>query len=72
MNSSALMVQFHTGIAAYAAWLLLFYLPQTAELSAKRNELFTTYTNKVAEAIQTFGNTKSEQLSFHVDDIRVR
>ena len=66
------MTQFHTALASYAAWLLLFYLTQTAELSQKRGELFTVYKNKIDEAIQTFGNTKSAPLSFHVDNIRVR
>ena len=72
LNSSSLMVQFHIGLAAYAAWLLLFYLPQTPEIAQKRNDLFGVYRSKIDEAIQTFGNTKSEPLSFHVGDIRVR
>ena len=72
LNGSALMVQFHTGLAAYAAWLLLMYLTQTPEIAQKRSELFSIYTTKVNEAIQTFGNTKSEPLSFHVEDVRTR
>jgi len=72
LNSSTLMVQFHIGLAAYASWLLMFYLTQTAEIQAKRNELFAIYTAKVAEAIQTFGNTKSEPLRFHVGNVRTR
>jgi len=72
LNSSALMVQFHMGLAAYAAWLLLMYLQQSSEISRKRSELFGIYNTKVGEAIQTFGNTKSEPLSFHVENIRVR
>lgn len=72
LNSSALMAQFHIALCAYAAWLLMFYLPQTAEISQKRSELFSVYKNKIDEAIQTFGNTKSAPLSFHVGDIRVR
>jgi len=72
LNSSSLMVQFHTALAHYAAWLLMSYLPQTAEIAQKRSEFFNNYLNKVAEAIQTFGNTKSEGLRFHVEDTRVR
>lgn len=72
LNASSLMAQFHTGLAAYAAWLLMFYLPQTAEISQKRSELFNTYKSKIDEAIQTFGNTKSESMSFHVGDVRSR
>lgn len=72
LNGSALMTQFHIGIASYAAWLLLMYLPQTPELSQKRSELFGTYKTKIDEAIQTFGNSKSEPLSFHVENVRVR
>lgn len=72
LNGSSLMVQFHVGLAAYAAWLLLMYLPQTPEISQKRNELFATYRGKIDEAIQTFGNTKSEPLRFHVENVRVR
>lgn len=72
LNGSALMVQFHTGLAAYAAWLLLFYLPQTPELSQKRSELFGTYKSKIDEAIQTWGNSKSEPLGFHVSNVRCR
>lgn len=72
LNEAALMVQFHTGLASYAAWLLLLYLTQTPEIAQKRNELFAVYQTKVIEAIQTSGNTKSEPLSFHVRNIRVR
>jgi len=62
LNSSALMLQFHIGIAAYASWLLLMYLQQSPEIVQKRNELLKTYTDKINDAIQTFGDTKSEQL----------
>lgn len=72
LNSSALMAQFHVGISAYAAWLVMMYLPQTPEIGQKRNEFFGIYKSKIDEAIQTFGNTKSEALSFHVDNVRAR
>jgi len=72
LNGSALMVQFHIGLAHWAAWLLMSYLPQTPEISQKRAEFFGNYQAKVTEAIQTFGNTKSEPLGFHVKDVRVR
>jgi len=71
-NGSALMGQFHVGLASYAAWLMLFYLIQTPEISQKRGELLSVYSKKVLEAVQTFGNSKSEPLSFHVRDIRTR
>lgn len=72
LNGSTLMVQFHIGIAAYAAWLLLSFLTQTPEIAQKRADLFNTYKAKIDEAIQTFGNTKSEPLSMHVENVRVR
>lgn len=72
LNGSTLMVQFHTGLAAYAAWLLMMYLPQTAEIAQKRSGFFSMYKDKIDEAIQTFGNSKSEPLSFHVGNVRCR
>lgn len=72
LNGSTLMVQFHIGLAAYAAWLLLSFLTQTPEIAQKRADLFNTYKAKIDEAIQTFGNTKSEPLSMHVANVRVR
>jgi hypothetical protein len=72
LNSSTLMVQFHIGLAHYAAWLMLSYLTQSPEISQKRGELFSVYTTKVTDAIQTFGNTKSEPMRFHVEDMRIR
>lgn len=72
LNGSTLMVQFHTGLAAYAAWLLMMYLPQTPEIAQKRSGFFSMYKDKIDEAIQTFGTTKSEPLRFHVENIRIR
>ena len=62
LNGSTLMYQFHTAIAAYAAWMLLNYLQPTDAIQVKKGELMKIYTTKVTEAIQTFGNTKSEPL----------
>ena len=72
LNSSALMVQFHIGLAAYTAWLLLMNLTQTPEISIKRRDLLKMYIDRIGEAIQTFGNTKSEPMSLHVPNIRAR
>jgi hypothetical protein len=71
-NSSALMGQFHIAVASYAAWLLLGYLSPTDALVAKRKDLIGTYTMKVNEAIQTFGDSPSEPMSLHPRDVRVR
>lgn len=60
LNASLLMVQFHIGIAAYLAWLLLGNVPLTVEISAKRKDLLEQYQAKVTDAINTFGNTVSE------------
>jgi len=59
LNSSSLMIQFHIGIAAYTAWLLLGNVPSTPEVANKRSDLMKQYMDKVTEAIDTFGNTKS-------------
>lgn len=72
LNSSSLMTQFHMALANYAAWLLMLYLPQTPEIAQKRAEFFNIYLAKVTEAIQTFGNTRSEPMSFHVENVRAR
>lgn len=72
LNASTLMTQFHIGLAAYGAWLVMMYLPQTPEISQKRSELFSIYQSKVTEAIQTFGNTKSAPMQFRVNNVRAR
>ncbi len=72
LNSSALMVQYHIGIAGYAAWLLMLYLTQTPEISQKRNDFIGMYSKAVNDAIQTFGNTKSAPLNFRVNNVRAR
>jgi hypothetical protein len=71
-NGSTLMTQFHIAVASYAAWLLLGYLIPTDAINLKRRDLLLTYTGKVNEGIQEFGDTKSEPLSIHPRDIRVR
>lgn len=59
LNSSALMVQFHLGIAAYAAWLLLFGEQLTPAIIEKRRELLATYADSVSKAQTLFKNTVS-------------
>lgn len=71
-NSSALLTQYHVAVAAYAAWLLLGYLTPTDATVLKRRDLLGTYTGKVNEAIATFGDTPSEPMAMHPEDIRVR
>lgn len=72
LNGSALMTQFHVGLCHFAGWLLMSYLPQTPEISQKRAEFYSKYQEKVTEAIQTFGNTKSEPYKWRIENIRVR
>lgn len=62
LNSSVLLVQFHIGIAAYAAWLVLGYEKATPEIVSKRADLYKQYQDKVTEARDKFGNTASEPL----------
>ena len=60
LNSSLLMVQFHIGIAAYAAFLLSSYDMSPSNEQNKR-DLMKMYLDKVTEARDKFGNTASEQ-----------
>ena len=63
LNSSALMVQFHMGICAFAAWLILLSETEvTPFLIAKRRELLALYQDACAKADQTFKNTASAPL----------
>lgn len=62
LNSSTLLVQFHLGIAAFAAWLILQSEIVTPEIQAKGRELMKIYDDAVTKAIDKFGNTKSEPL----------
>jgi len=62
LNSSALMAQFHMGLAAFAAWTLLLSEQSTPQIVQKRNDLLHVYTDAVNKAIETFRNTVSAPL----------
>lgn len=62
LNSSTLMVQFHLGICAFAAWLLIMGEQVTPATQAKANSLMPLYTDAVNKAIETFKNTASAAL----------
>lgn len=61
-NSSALMVQFHIAVAAYAAWLLLLGDEPNPAKEKQRDRLKDIYDDKVSEAVDTFKNTATEPL----------
>lgn len=63
LNSSSLMAQFHVGIAAYQAWLILLYESVTPEIQAKRNNLLAIYNDAVDKATNLFKNTASAGLN---------
>mgnify|MGYP001560845921 CR=1 FL=1 len=60
LNSSSLMVQFHMGIANYAAYLLMKGIDITPEVAIKLGQLNKDYQASVDLAIQTFKNTATE------------
>lgn len=62
LNASTLMTQFHLGIAALAAWLILQSEQVTPEVQAKTVEMMKIYNDAVTKAVDKFGNTKSEPL----------
>lgn len=62
LNSSALLAQFHIGLAAYAAWLLLMNEEQSGPVVMKRRELGAIYADIVSRAVETFRNTVSAGL----------
>lgn len=62
LNSTANLAQFHIGIAAYAAWLILNGETPTPELMAKMDKLLAQYSDKSSEAISLYGNTVSASL----------
>lgn len=62
LNSSTLLVQFHLGIAAFAAWLILQSETFTPEIQAKSREMMKIYNDAVTKAVDKFGNTKSEPI----------
>lgn len=61
LNSSALLAQFHIGLSAYAAWLLLTTEEMTPEIILKRRELLSIYSDAMAKATDLFKNTVSAQ-----------
>jgi hypothetical protein len=71
-NSSALLTPYHIAVAHYGAWLLLGYLQPTDPIISKRRDLLAQYTSKVTEALQTFGDTKSEPMQLRPNDVRAR
>lgn len=71
-NSATLMGAYEIAIANYAAWLLLSYLTPTDAIVSKRKDMLSQYTEKVIEAVQEFGDTKTEPISLHPENIRIR
>ncbi len=59
LNSSALMSQFHIGIASYGAWIVLGYEVATPEIRAKRSDLLSAYADTATKAIDLFKPTVS-------------
>lgn len=62
LNSSTLLVQFHLGISALAAWIILQGEIVTPEIQAKMREMMKIYSDAVTKAVDKFGNTKSESM----------
>ena len=62
LNSSALMVQFHLGVAAFAAWLLMLNEEQAPPIVQKRREFELLYADAVTKAVSSFKNTASAPL----------
>ena len=63
LNSSALMAQFHIGLAAYAAWLLLMSEKEPGNaIVQKMRQLERIYADSVTKATDTFKNTASRGL----------
>lgn len=69
LNDSSLMVQFHRGIAAYAAADLLLTMPQDALTMAKISQLLKIYEDKVSMAINRFGNTPRAPIRVEGPDV---
>ncbi len=59
LNSSALMAQFHIGLSAYAAWLLLLTEEVTPGNAQKRDKLLSIYADASTKATDLFKNTVS-------------
>jgi hypothetical protein len=64
LNGSTLMVQFHLGLAAFMAWLLMTNEEPTPAIIEKRRELLRIYNDAVNKAIETFKNTASAPIQF--------
>ena len=62
LNSSSLLIQYHTAIAAYAAWLMLLGEDTTPAIVMKRKELIGIYVTGRDLAIDKFKNTASMPL----------
>ena len=62
LNSSTLLTQYHTAIAAYAAWLMLLGEDTTPAIVMKRKELIGIYVTGRDLAIDKFKNTASMPL----------
>lgn len=62
LNANPLLVQFHIGIAAWAAWYLLGAENATPEMTQKRKDLLQIYNDCVSQATDTFRNTVSAPL----------
>lgn len=59
LNSSALMAQFHIGLCAYAAWLILLTEEVTQANSKKRDDLLAIYNDAATKSTDLFKNTVS-------------
>lgn len=57
LNSTALLAQFHMGIAALLAWILLQRVPSTAEMVRKKAELWAIFQRDSGRATDLFKNT---------------
>lgn len=62
LNSSSLMAQFHMGIAAFEAWLLLMGETPTPEIQLKMKNLMDLYVDSCDKATNLFKNTVSAGL----------
>ena len=63
LNASLLMAQFHMGLAAFAAWILLLGEQMTPQIVEKRKELLRVYEDGVNKAVATFKNTASAPIT---------
>ena len=59
-NATLLLAQFHIGIAAWAAWILLQSEQVTPEIERKKKDLLQIYNDNVSLAVDKFKNTASE------------